>query len=61
MKKYITPAIYEMVIKGQLLNSASVEGFEKEVDDSTPVDPTNMLSRRRSVWEDEEEEEEEMY
>ncbi len=63
-KTYFSPAtdVLEIEVKEMIL-AGSPEGFTNDVDEKDPIDPENMLSRRRnnSVWGDEEELEEEGY
>ena len=57
-KTYINPEISIVLLNLQTMIAASVDGFEKTVDDENNIDTDKMLSRRHNVWEDEEEEEE---
>ena len=57
-KTYINPETDIVLLAVQHMIAASVDGFNKTLDDENTIDTGDMLSRRHnSVWDDEEENE----
>jgi len=54
-KTYINPKAEYIQMDLESLIAASPEGFNKELDDDNTITPGDMLSRRRSEWNDDEE------
>ena len=54
-KAYINPETSVVLLTMQTLIAATnPEGFNGNLDDEQTITPEEMLSRRRTVWEDEE-------
>ena len=53
-KTYINPEISDVLMGMEAILAGSPDGFNNDLDDNNPVDPDNILSRRRTVWDDEE-------
>lgn len=62
-KTYINPETSIVLLTMQSMIAVSnPEGFDGKTDDENPINPEDMLSRRRkSVWDDGMEEEEEQW
>lgn len=54
-KTYINPKAEYIQMDLESLIAASPEGFNKELDNDNTITPGDMLSRRRSEWDDDEE------
>ena len=54
-KTYINPKAEYIQMDLESLIAASPEGFNHELDDDNTITPGDMLSRRRSEWNDDEE------
>ena len=52
-KKYLSPAISELMSETEeIMVAASVEGFNRNLDDTNTINTDDMLSRH-SLWDDE--------
>ena len=62
-KTYINPETSIVLLTMQhMIATSNPEGFNSNLDDSTPInDPSVILSRRKTVWDSDETEEEELY
>lgn len=60
-KTYMSPETSLLLVRTQnMFATSNPTGFDGKLDDTEePTSPDNMLSRRRSTWDDMEEEEEE--
>ena len=54
-KTYINPKAEYIQMDLESLIAASPKGFNHELDDDNTITPGDMLSRRRSEWNDDEE------
>ena len=58
-KTYINPETGNVMMTLESLIAASPEDFNGTLDDENPIETSDMLSRRRTVWDDDMEDEEE--
>ena len=57
-KTYINPETSILLLATHSIVCASVENFDSTLNDEETINTEKMLSRRRTVWDDEEEKEE---
>jgi hypothetical protein len=52
-KTYLSPDIELLLAATEDMIAASPNNFNGDLDNDNPIDPGDMLSRRRSGWDDE--------
>lgn len=55
-KSYINPQTRIVLLTMRTM--IAVSGFDEKMDNNEPINPETILSRRRTVWDDEDEEDE---